>query len=94
MAIFQLKLFFQATLPGVAGSYWQLMAGHSCKIGSELTHAWCADPYSRALWASDESVINFIRRAPNSSNFLFVTYDRATSTFSAWWSALRTCLAG
>ena len=45
--------------------------------------AWCADPFSRALWASDESVVDFVSKAPNSSNFLFITYDRAPRTVIA-----------
>ncbi|KAK9821321.1 hypothetical protein WJX81_001912 [Elliptochloris bilobata] len=33
------------------------------------------DPFSQALWTSDDSVVDFISKAPNSSNFLFITYD-------------------
>ncbi len=36
-----------------------------------------ADAFSRSLWTSDQSVLDFVSKEPNSTNFLFLAYDCA-----------------
>ena len=49
--------------------YLQTSQQCACALG--------ADAFSRSLWTSDQSVLDFVSKAPNSTNFLFLTYDCA-----------------